>query len=121
MKRIAAKYLLCVGALLLGEYLLDDISIEHYSMVLVFGLILTLLNMTLKPLALLLTIPANILTFGLFTLIVNTWMVQLSAVMIRSIEIDGFWPAFLVAAIIIVGRLLMTSYKSEHPSKTSLT
>lgn len=121
MKRIVAKYLLCVGALMLGEYLLDDIRIDNYAMVLVFGLILTLLNMTLKPLALLLTIPANILTFGLFTLIVNTWMVQLSAVMIGSIDIDGFWPAFLVATIIVVGRFLMTSYKSEQRSRTSLT
>ncbi|MDA3847055.1 MAG: phage holin family protein [Vallitaleaceae bacterium] len=113
MKRIGIKYLIYIFALLIGEFLLDTITIDNYNMVLVFGLILLLVNMIIKPIALLITIPLNMITFGLFSLVVNAWMIQLAAVMIKSIHIEGFLSALLVAVIVVVGRESVSGHKKE--------
>jgi len=114
MKRIATKYLIYIVALLIGDYLFDSITIDNYNMVLVFGLILLMVNMTIKPLALLITIPANIITFGLFSLVVNAWMIQLSAIMMKTIHIDGFLSALFIALLVVVGREGMNLNKKQE-------
>lgn len=63
---------------------------------LVFGLI----NALVRPLALALSLPALVLTLGLFTLIVNTAMFGLTAWLTDGLAIDGFWPAFFGAIVI---------------------
>lgn len=70
--------------------------------VILFGMVLWLINLLLRPLLLLITLPINILTLGVFTLLVNTWLIMITDVFIRGVKIGGFWPAFALAAVIIV-------------------
>ncbi|CAA7600052.1 Mycobacterial 4 TMS phage holin, superfamily IV [Acididesulfobacillus acetoxydans] len=64
------------------------------------GFVLTLVNFFLRPLLILLTFPLNLLTVGLFTLVVNTWMLMLTAVFLPGLVIPGFGVAFLAALLI---------------------
>jgi putative membrane protein len=76
------------------------------------------LNALLRPLLQFLTCPLIILTLGLFTLVINTFMLMLTSRIGESfnlgLTVDGFWPAFLGAVVIsIVSIVLSLILKDE--------
>jgi putative membrane protein len=72
------------------------------------GFILSLVNVVLKPILIILSLPAILLTLGLFTLIVNGFMVYLVAMLVPSLEI-GFWAAVLAGMIISLINYVLTN------------
>lgn len=64
------------------------------------GIVLSLINLLIRPIFILLTLPLNLLTLGVFTLIVNTWMIQFTSGLLPGFYVPGFWVAFLVSIII---------------------
>jgi len=66
------------------------------------ALLLGVVNAVLRPLALLLTLPVNILTFGLFTFVVNAAMLYLVAAVIPGFQVRGFGAALLGAVVLTV-------------------
>jgi putative membrane protein len=71
------------------------------------GLLLSLLSVTLRPLLMLLCLPLNLLTFGLFVLVINTWMLQLTDLMVKGFMVSGFWYAMLAALFIMLANKLV--------------
>ena len=61
------------------------------------GILLGLVNMTIKPILFLLTLPVNFITLGLFTLVINTWMIMLVGKLTPGLKIPGFWSAFIIS------------------------
>lgn len=72
--------------------------VSFYS-ALIAALILGLINALIRPVVLLLTLPVNILTLGLFTFIVNALMFWLASTVVKGFYVVGFWPAFWGALI----------------------
>lgn len=96
-------------ALWLASYLVDGIHFADDSVVtiLVVAIVFGLVNAFIKPIVRLLSLPARIVTLGLFGLIINTAMLALTALILEQLTIDGFVAAFLGALIIsIVGVVL---------------
>lgn len=60
------------------------------------GTVLTLLHVLIRPFLLLVALPVNLVTLGLFTLVINTWMVMLTSRIIAGLAVPGFWPALAV-------------------------
>jgi len=86
------------------------------------ALIFGLLNALLRPLLKLLTCPLIILTLGLFTLLINTFLFWLAGVVGTNFHIgftvDGFWPAFLGGLVVtVVSVILTTVFKDEMKKK----
>jgi putative membrane protein len=83
---------------------------ESQSFVIFFfaGLVLSLVNVILKPIIVILSLPAILLTLGLFTLIVNGLMVYLAAILVSGIEV-GFWPAVLAGMIVSLLNYVLTN------------
>jgi len=77
----------------------NGIQIDHFRDLLVATVVLGLLNAFLRPLVLLLTLPVNILTLGLFTLVVNGVMFYLAAHLVSGFHVTGFGSAFLAALL----------------------
>lgn len=126
MKRIGMKYCLYIVAFLFAEWLLEDVTIARYELVLLFGLLLLLINMTLKPVLLILSIPLNMITLGLFTMLINGWMVQIVDGMMPGIDINGFLPGMFIGSIIVLGyTFLIPKYDKQinekRQAKASLT
>lgn len=69
----------------------------HY---LLAGIVLALVNLMIRPLLIILTIPLNLITLGIFTLVINTWMVMLTSGLLPGFYIQGFGNAFLVSIIV---------------------
>lgn len=71
------------------------------------GFVLSLVNVLLKPLLIILSLPAILLTLGLFTLLVNGFIVYLAAMLVPGLEIN-FWPAVLAGMIISLINYVLT-------------
>lgn len=121
MKRIGMKYCLYIVAFLFAEWLLEDITIARYELVLLFALLLLLVNMTIKPILLILSLPLNLITVGLFTILINGWMVQIVDAMMKGIDINGFLPGMLVGLIIVLGyTFLIPKYDKQLNKKSKV-
>ena len=73
--------------------ILDGLSIDDATTLILAGVLLGVVNAIVRPFALLLSLPALLFTLGLFLLVVNAAMLGLVALMLRGFHIDGFWTA----------------------------
>lgn len=64
------------------------------------GIVLGLVNLMIRPLLIILTIPLNLLTLGIFTLVINTWMIMLTSGLLLGFDVPGFGVAFLVSIMV---------------------
>jgi putative membrane protein len=82
--------------------LLDGISINSAMTLVLAGLLLGLVNAIVRPFALLLSLPALVITLGLFLLVVNAAMLGLVALLLPGFQIAGFWTAVGGAIIVSI-------------------
>lgn len=83
----------------LAAYLLPGVEVTLMGAV-VLAVVLALINIFLKPLITLLTLPLNILTLGLFSLVVNALLILLAGMIVPGFVVTGFWPAFFFAILV---------------------
>lgn len=102
MYKISLKYLSYILVIYILSFFIDSINIRSEWSILLLGFVLLLVNIIIKPLLLLITLPFSLLTFGLFSLIVNAWTIMLADFFVPSIELNGFINAFIAAALIVI-------------------
>ncbi len=88
-------------ALLLVSRLLTGIRVDDFVTALLAALVIGILNTLVRPLLLLLTLPLNLLTLGLFTFVINAFILWLATVAVPGFTIDQFFPTALLAAILL--------------------
>ena len=89
-------------AVVITAYLLPGVNVESYISALIIAALLGLLNVTVKPLLVILTIPFTILTLGLFLLVINALMILLADSIIDGFNVDGFWWALAFSLILSI-------------------
>ncbi len=113
--KLILRWLLGAGALMLVTYyaFIPGISVTNFYAALVAVLVLGLINALIKPIIVLLTLPFNILTLGLFTLIINTLCFWLASTVVKGFTVAGFWPAFWGALYMwVVGWFINSLFKN---------
>jgi putative membrane protein len=99
-------------SVIITAYILPGISVADYFTGIVIAALLALLNLTIKPILIFLTIPITVFTLGLFLLVINALMVLLAAEIIPGFLVDGFWWAVLFSIILsLINSLLGVSIK----------
>ena len=93
MRGLVVRWLVSALALYLTDLLLSGIEIQSTSALLFAAAAIGVLNACVRPLILLLTLPLNVLTLGLFTLVVNAGMLKLAADVVRGFEVHGWFAA----------------------------
>ena len=91
---------------------------DRLAVLIVAALVFSLVNAFIRPLIVLLSLPAIVLTLGLFTFVVNAFMLYLVTVIYPSFHLRSFWTAVLAAVIIWVVNYLLTDLlesKNEKP------
>lgn len=99
MKKQITRILINTIALLLVAQFLPIVAATFLHF-LGAGIILGLITLLIRPVLIILTLPLNFITLGLFTLIVNTWMVMLTSALMPGFYIPGFGVSFITAVII---------------------
>jgi putative membrane protein len=112
--KLLLRWLVSALALILVAYLVPGISVSSLYAALVAALILGLINALIRPVILLLTLPINILTIGLFTLVINALMFWLASSVVKGFYVSGFWAAFWGAIIMwLVGWVTSSLFKNN--------
>jgi putative membrane protein len=109
--RFLVRWLVCslglwIAAGLLGSHI--DYG-DSFKVILVAGLVLALVNAILKPIVVILSLPAILLSLGLFMVIINGFMVFVVSKLYTSLEVTNFWAAILAGMIIGLVNYLVTA------------
>ena len=89
-------------AIMLTAYLLPGIHVDGFVSALLLAAVLAVLNVTIKPVLVVLTIPVSVLTLGLFLIVINAGVILLADYFIPGTNIDGFWWAILFGLIVSI-------------------
>ena len=100
MRGVLLRWLVLTAAVLIASWLLDGIYVTGLFPAFLAAATLGILNAFLRPLLILLTLPINILTLGLFTFLINALMLKIVSEIIPGFYVYGFWTAVFGALII---------------------
>jgi putative membrane protein len=95
--RLLIRWLICALAIFLVPYVVPGVTIADFWTAIVAALIIGLINAIIRPLLVLLTLPVNIMTLGLFTLVINAILFWFASTIVKGFEVSGFGAAFLGA------------------------
>ncbi|MFI5219987.1 MAG: phage holin family protein [Bacteroidia bacterium] len=87
-------------AIIVVTYLLPGVSVESPVTAVVVAIALALLNISIKPVLILFTLPITLVSLGLFLLVINALMILLAAKLISGFHVDGFWNALLFSIVL---------------------
>lgn len=96
MERFLVRVLLSALAVLAAGVVFQEwVSVQSVESALVFALILGVLNATVRPVFLLFTLPLNLVTLGLFTIVVNGFVFWLATFIPTGVQVNGFLGAVI--------------------------
>jgi putative membrane protein len=95
--RILVHLLISAVAVFVAARILPGVTVDGFGTALVVAVVLGLINISLRPLLLLLTLPLNILTLGLFTFVIIGGLVQLTSALVPGFHVASFWWALAFA------------------------
>ena len=110
MRGLFLRWLILTGAIVIASYLLDGIQVEGFFSAFFAAAMLGILNALFRPIALLVTLPINILTLGFFTFVINALMLKMASGVISGFEVEGFWSAILGSLLISTISWLLNSF-----------
>jgi putative membrane protein len=93
MQGLVIRWLVSAAALYLTSLIVRGIEVDGLVPLLFAAMTIGILNAVVRPVILLLTLPLNVLTLGLFTLVVNAAMLAMAASVVKGFAVHGFWSA----------------------------
>ena len=120
MAGIIIRWLTTTAAIVATAYLLDGIHVSGFFSAVFAAAVLGIFNAVLRPVALLLTLPINILSLGLFTFIINALMLKMASGIIPGFGVYGFWTAVSGSLLISLISWLLNSFIGEKGTLTSI-
>jgi putative membrane protein len=108
MNLLLWRWLMLTLAIMFASYTVDGIVVSGALSAFFAAALLGLLNTFFRPLLLILTLPINILTFGLFTFVINALLLKMASGLIPGFYVMGFGPALLGSLIISVVNWMLT-------------
>ncbi|MFH1060112.1 MAG: phage holin family protein [Pseudomonadota bacterium] len=93
MRGLLFRWVVNAGGLLLVSYLFEGIQVASVGWAFIAALFLGIINALIRPVVLVLTLPINVLTLGLFTIVVNALMLWLTGSLLAGFWVSGFWSA----------------------------
>ena len=94
------KWLALALSIMFVGWVVPGITVSGITTALIASVVIALVNIVIKPILVFLTLPINILTLGIFILVINALLFMFVAYLVPGIEIDGFWSAFIGAIIL---------------------
>ena len=109
---IILRWFIATAAIMITAYFIPGVTVASFWVALWLAVVLGLINAILRPLLVILTLPINLLTLGLFILVINASLVMLAAYLVGGFAVSGFWVALLFSIVLsIVSYMLNTIFK----------
>lgn len=107
------RILLSAIAVIILAYILPGVGVDSYVTAIIVAIVLSLLNLIVKPILIILTLPVTILTLGLFLLIINALIILLASNIVSGFQIDGIWWALLFSLLLSFLQSILFSFLKD--------
>jgi len=114
MRGILIRWLILTAAIMVASYVIEGIQVKGFFSALFAAAVLGILNAFFRPILIILTLPINILSLGLFTFIINAMLLKMASGVISGFEVYGFWPAIFGSLLISVVSWILSSFINER-------
>lgn len=94
------RLLLTAVAVFAGAYLIPGVEVKNFWTAIIVAIVMGLLNLVVKPILVILTLPITILTLGLFYLVINVVIIYLTDYFVTDFTVRGFVPALLFSLLV---------------------
>ena len=108
MKLIIRILLTAVAVIVIGEFL-PGITVANFWTAVIVAVVLAILNLIVKPILVILTLPVTILTLGLFLLVINAIIILLAGAFVDGFGVDGFWIALIFSLLLSIFQSILFS------------
>jgi len=99
---ILINWLIVTLSVLVTAYILPGVSVSGFVIALLVAILLGIINMFIKPVITILTLPINILTLGLFSFVVNALFILLVSAVVPGFNVRNFWWALLFSIVLSI-------------------
>ena len=110
---ILIRILLNGAFVYVASALLSGVQVDDFWVAILVGLVLGIINVTVKPILTVLTLPFTILTLGLFLLVINAAMVMLTHSIVPGFQVAGWWSALFFSIIMSLLNLIVADLKKK--------
>lgn len=104
---LVIRILVTAGLVMLIAHLLPGVKVDSFIQSVYVAIILGLLNIFIKPIIILFTLPVTILTLGLFLLVINALLVLLCSNIVGGFHVESFWTALFFSIILSISQSLV--------------
>jgi putative membrane protein len=105
------QLLICALAFYITAYVVPGFSISGWQSLLVVSVVWGILSILVKPILIILTLPINILTLGIFTFVINAVLLQITASIVPGFYIASFGTAFLASIVLSLVNMFLSKLK----------
>jgi len=112
MKTLISIFFTTIFVVLLA-HIMPGVKVDSFMTALIVALVLGLLNIFIKPILVLFTLPATIFTLGLFLLVINAVIILLCDELVDGFEVAGFWWALLFSLVLSFCQSLVSGFTTD--------
>ena len=114
MKGLLIRWLVLTVAIVVAAYLMEGIRVEGFFSALCAAAMLGILNAFFRPVLIILTLPLNVITLGLFTFVINAVLLMMASGVISGFRVEGFWAALFGSLVISIVNWVLSSFINEQ-------
>ncbi len=112
MKTILRMLLTAVAVVIIAKFL-PGVEVTDFTNAMFVAIVLAFLRITVKPLLVFLTLPATIVTLGLFLFVINAVIIMLAGYFVAGFTVSGFWTALLFSILLSMFQSVLYSFLQE--------
>ena len=105
---LVLKWLIMAVSIVVAAYVIPGVTLASFWTAVWVALFLGIVNVLIKPILILVTLPINILTLGLFTFVINAVLILLASSIIKGFHVSGFWVAMLFSIILSIVNYMLS-------------
>ena len=107
---LLVRWILFALAIVFVAWLVPGIEVENFQSAMLVTVIIALINIFIRPLIVFITLPINILTLGIFTLVINALLLMLAGYLAPGVDVEGFLSAFIGSVVLaFLGLIIMVT------------
>ena len=111
------KLLLTAFAVIVLANILPGVAVTNYVTALIVAFTIALLNMVVRPLLIFFTLPATIVTLGLFLFVINAVIIMLADKLVNGFAVNGFFTALIFSVLLSIFRSFLFTLLKEEKNK----
>jgi putative membrane protein len=111
--RLIIHWFIRALSLMIVAMLFPGFHVANFGTAFIAVAVLTILNVTVKPILVIFSLPVTILTFGLFSFVINAVVFLMASALVPGILIDGFFPALIASLLFSVVSAVLQSFATN--------